>query len=318
LTRRALLLALPPLALLPTLAAAQAPANDLDALMARVLERRADNWKVLHDYVLNEKEKVEVFGPGHKLLFGMLREYTWYLRDGDLVRSPVRFDGVAIDAARRKQYEDNWLQEEHERDERHARREARREAAHDTTGDIGSMVKDGIEPRIISQAYFMKFPFEPGNYYLAGRETMEGREILKIEYYPTHLFDDEHDHQQHHGPPKADDKARQEDQEYERQFNKVSLVTLWVDPREYQIVKFTFDGVDFGFLPGRWLIRADDASASMVMGQPIKGVWLPREISGHGQVTLATGSYEINYGREFLDYQQGEVRTKIRGFTPKD
>jgi hypothetical protein len=318
LTRRALLLGgLLAAALFPLASLAAQQPNDLDALMARVLERRADNWKVLHDYVLNEKEQVEVFGPGHTLLFGMLREYTWYLRDGDLVRSPVRFDGVAIDPARRRQYEDDWLKEEHQRDERKARREARREGARDTTGDIGSIVKEGMEPRIISQAYFMKFPFEPGNYYLAGRETMEGREILKIEYYPTRLFDD--DHQKHHGPPKkTDDKAREEDEEYERKFNKVSLVTLWVDPVEYQIVKFTFDGLDFDFLPGRWLVRADDASASMVMGQPIKGVWLPREISGHGQVTLATGSYEIKYGRQFFDYQQGEVRTKIRGFTPKD
>ena len=25
---------------------------------------------------------------------------------------------------------------------------------------------------------------------------------------------------------------------------------------------------------------------------------------------------EINYGREFYDYQQGEVKTRIQGFTP--
>ena len=51
----------------------------------------------------------------------------------------------------------------------------------------------GTEPRFISEAYFMKFPFEPGNYYLAGRETMDGRPVVKIEYYPSRLFSDDKD-----------------------------------------------------------------------------------------------------------------------------
>ena len=39
----------------------------------------------------------------------------------------------------------------------------------------------------MSEAYFMDFKFEPGNYYLAGREKLEGHDVLRIEYYPTHL-----------------------------------------------------------------------------------------------------------------------------------
>jgi hypothetical protein len=305
---------------------AQEP-NDLDAFMARVLERRADNWKILRDYVLNEKEHVEVFAPGRKLLFGTQREYTWYLRDGTLVRSPVRFDGVAIGDAERKKYEETWSKEEGQREEREARRKAHQNQKSDAedaprepaAGDVTALMREAVEPRIVSQAYFMNFHFEPGNYYLAGRETLEGREILRIEYYPTHLFDEHDKHRD--GPrkePPGNHRDKDKEVEIERQLNKVALVTLWVDPHEYQIVKFTFDNMGFDFLPGRWLVRADDMSLSMVMGQPIKGVWLPREISGRGQVTLANGSYEIRYGREFFDYQQGEVRTKIRGFTPKD
>ena len=37
--------------------------------------------------------------------------------------------------------------------------------------------------------------------------------------------------------------------------NKVSLVTLWVEPKAHQIVKYTFDNVSFDFLPGAWLVR---------------------------------------------------------------
>ena len=37
----------------------------------------------------------------------------------------------------------------------------------------------------------MDFKFEPGNYYLAGREQLDGQQVLRIEYYPKHMFDDE-------------------------------------------------------------------------------------------------------------------------------
>ena len=327
--------------------------TDLDAFMARVLERRSENWKALKDYVLNEKEHFELLGPGRARIFGINREYTWYLRDGLLVRSPVRFDGVAINADERKKYEDNWTREERHRDERRARRNAHADAAADDDdapkdvkgeSDVAALAREASEPRIISQAYFMDFRFEPGNYYLAGRETLEGRQVLRIEYYPEHLFDSDESHRSRRGDKRAyrekdngnkdksgadgggqekkskdkRDRDEQFEQDFERKFNKVALVTLWVDPQEHQIVKFTFNNLDFGFLPGRWLVRADDMTASMVMSQPIQGIWLPREISGSGRITLANGSYEIRYGREFYDYQQGEVKTRIRGYTPKE
>ena len=33
--------------------------------------------------------------------------------------------------------------------------------------------------------------------------------------------------------------------------NKVALITLWVEPSTHQIVKYTFDNVDFEFPAGR-------------------------------------------------------------------
>ncbi len=50
----------------------------------------------------------------------------------------------------------------------------------------------------MSEAYFMDFKFEPGNYYLAGREKLEGQDVLKIEYYPTNLFNDQDDEKTPH------------------------------------------------------------------------------------------------------------------------
>ena len=69
--------------------------SDLDAFMEKVLARRDDNWKKLQQYVLEEKEAFDLTGPGRFPLWGMRREYTWFIRDGIFVRSPTRADGVA-------------------------------------------------------------------------------------------------------------------------------------------------------------------------------------------------------------------------------
>ena len=68
--------------------------------MAQVLTRRDENWKKVQQYILDERERVELRGPGETLLWGTRREYMWYPRDGFFVRSPVRFNGVAISERR--------------------------------------------------------------------------------------------------------------------------------------------------------------------------------------------------------------------------
>src|SRR6266446_8884374 len=79
--------------------------NDLDVFMEQVLARRDDNWKKLQQYILDEQERAELRGPGATLVWGQQRDYTWYVRDGYLVRSPVRFNGVTISAGDRQKYE---------------------------------------------------------------------------------------------------------------------------------------------------------------------------------------------------------------------
>ena len=98
--------------------------------------------------------------------------------------------------------------------------------------------------------------------------------------------------------------------------NKTAMVTLWVDPAEYQIVKYTFDNVWMDFLPGAWLVRVDDIHASMTMGQPFPAVWLPREMNVHAGVSLATGPFEAGYARKFTNYKLAEVKSIIR--VPKE
>jgi outer membrane protein assembly factor BamA len=294
-----------------------ASTSDLDAFMEKVLARREVNRKMLNQYVLDETETFDVFGPGQWPLYRTKRDYTWYERDGMHVRSPVRFNGVTVKEPDRQQYENDWIRREKERQERKAKNE--REKGSVTIGSEGVQVTSGAavtsEPRFVSESYFMDFKFEPGNYYLAGREKLEGQDVLRIEYYPTNLFNDEDDEktprEMKKKPSKNEQKEQQLEQDINRKMNKTALVTLWVDPAEHQIVKYTFDNVWMEFLPAGWLVRIDDIRASMTMGQPFPGVWLPRGMNIHAGFTLALGSYEAGYGRTFSNYREGEVKTKI-------
>ncbi len=312
--------------------------NDLDLLMADTLKNRNEAWLRLHDYILDERESFEILGDDRLALQGFRREYTWFLRDGYLVRSPIRSNGVAISEQERRRYEETWLKDEKDREARQKTREdkkaqeaaAAQAAAVDPPMTVEDVVRQDPQSRFMSEAYFMKFRFEPGNYYLAGREEIDGRPVLKIEYYPTRMFSDEE--RQERRSDRASGKAatekrrerdrdRDREQELEdridRSLNKVTLVTLWVDPAERQIVRFLFDNADFGFLPYRQIVRVEQITGQMTMGRYFDGVWLPKEIRAAGSATLATGTLRFNYAREFYDYRMGEVRARIRAYVPK-
>ena len=327
-----------------------APLTDLDAFMARVLERRNENWRTLHDYILSERETFQILGPAGIPLAGQRREFQWFIRDGYLVRSPVKANGASLGEADRQKYEADWLKKEQEREKRAKEKAAKKDkdsveaelAEELRTVDLGSdkevISVVGSEPRFISEAYFMKFRFEPGNYYLAGREMMDGRPVVKIEYYPTRLFSDDEDRQKKEvsvsaggdvkvqpaqekpadKKPAKRDKGDDLEQEIEAALNKVTMVTMWIDPQEFQIVRFAFDNADWGFLPGRAIVRVDQAKATMTMGRYFDNIWLPKEIAFNFGATFAAGSYTFRYGREFYDYRRGEVSAKIRGYVPKE
>ncbi len=312
-----------------------APPNDLDAFMARVLEKRNENWRTLHDYILSERETFEILGPASIPLHGLRREFHWFVRDGYLIRSPLKANGVTLSESERQKYEDRWLAGEKAREKRardaeekrakQAEERSKAQLSISVTGDVqfSGFEGQGPEPRFISEAYFMRFKFEPGNYYFAGREQLDGREVVKIEYLPSNLFEDDkaRDRRKDTAREKKPERRSREDdhdERLDRAMNKTSTVTMWIDPAEHQIVRFTFDNVDWGFLPARQIARVDEARASMTMGRVFDTVWLPRDITFTGAATFATGTVRFTYGREFFDYRRGEVSAKIRGYVPKE
>jgi hypothetical protein len=99
------------------------PVTELDAFMEKVLARREVNRQTLKQYILDESEEFEVLGPGRWPLYRTRRDFTWYVRDGVHVRSPLRFDGVAVDEEARVRYERRWLEREKRRQEERIKKE---------------------------------------------------------------------------------------------------------------------------------------------------------------------------------------------------
>lgn len=298
--------------LLAVLAVVPAAAQtDLDAFMQRVMERRDDNWKKLQQYILDQREVIELRGPDRAVMWGDRREFTWYMRDGRFVQSPVRFNGVEISDADRRKYEADFIKREQERAKRRAE-------------DPTEIAADPAEPQFITSAYFLRFKFESGKYALVGRESLEGRQVLRVEYYPTKLFEETRSDR----PERESERRRAERQkneplqrEVQRVLNKASLVTLWIDPANHQILKYTFDNVGSGLsalsitvnnLPLGWLAQVEELRASMTMGEAFPDVWLPRALEMRFGVAMAVGQFDVQYGVEYHDYRRADVTSTIR------
>ena len=291
--------------------------NDLDAFMQRVVARRDDNWKKLQQYILDEREVAELRGPGNTRMWGQDREYTWFIRDGYFIRSPVKFDGVTIGEDERRKAEDQYLQLAQRRDARAAAREASATGeskptaeADNSLANVDGLIRQTRQPQFVSSAYFLRFKFDEGRYALVGREQFEGRDVLRVEYYPTKLYEGRQDGQGRRGGDK-DNKQNRQEAELRRVMNKVALVTLWIEPASHQIVKYTFDNINFDFLPGQWLVHVDSAKASMTMSQPFTDVWLPRGLEVNVGLTLATGEVSFRSTVTYHDYREATVTSKV-------
>jgi hypothetical protein len=294
--------------LLPSFPAPHAE-TDLDALMRQVLARRDDNWKKLQQYVLDEREQIEIRGPSHAPIWGERREYTWFVREGHFVRSPVKINGAQLSEGDRQKYEVEFLRRSKERDSRVSRPPT---PGGDSLPEPAESSVDGLlrqvrEPQFVSSAYFLRFKFEEDRYALVGRETLDGRETLRIEYFPSNLFSE----RQRRRLARSHDRNDPRDAEVLRLINKVALVTLWVEPTSQQVVKYTFDNLDLDFLPGQWLVRLDSVRASMTMSQPFPDVWLPRDLDVSIAADMAAGRFDVRWSVAYDNYRQPEVKTKV-------
>jgi len=284
--------------------------SDLDAFMRQVVAHRDENWKKLQQYVLDERESFELRGPTRLPIFGQRREYTWYIRDGLFVRSPVKFNGVAIGDAERKKFESDYLERAKKRDLRARGLSVEPPSDESDVNDVGGLLRQTREPEFVSSAYFLRFKFEEGKYALVGRETLDGRDVLRVEYFPREMFTP-NNRRRPNDKDKESAKDRAKNLEMQRLMNKVSLITLWIEPNAHQIIKYTFDNVGFDFLPVSWLLHVSDAKATMKMTQPFPDVWLPDSLEVNVALMIATGQFDLRYALDYHDYRQPDVTTKV-------
>lgn len=255
----------------------QKPTNldDIDAFMAKVLERRDTNWDQLYDYVFNEREIMEIKGDiDIPAIQSFVNEWRWFVRDGYLVRSPLSHNGINVSEQERLKYEEQWIEETKERRK---------------------------EGETADREQFFGFDFEPGNYFYAGRTTVDGREVAIVEYYPDVKITS--------AKPKDDD-------DYDDMVENSMMVTLYIYPQEFQVVQMTMHNAGFDFLPGRWLVRVTGIEATMKMDKPLGDVWMPNRISGMASLAMATGDISVSYRREYYDYSRAKVKVRFR-FAPR-
>jgi hypothetical protein len=295
--------------------------TDLNEFMKVVLEKRDENWKKLQQYILDEREKVEVRGPAGLAVWGQRREYQWFIRDGFFVRSPLTADGVQVPESDRRKYEENFLKRAKARDEREKKGATGGEKAPEASGGSISIGGGGVEvllaqsrqPQFIDTAYFMRFKFDNGRYALVGKEKFDGVDVLQVEYYPTKLFSDEPGSDRER---RTQERRKQNDAGFEKTMdhlmNKNSKVTLWIEPNSHQIVKYVFDNVQLDFLPASWLVRMEELKASMTMSQPFKDVWLPRDVEMYFSAMLAIGMFDVRFSLDYHDYREATTAARIK------
>ena len=295
--------------------------SELDRFMAQVLTTQGRNVAAGLEYVLDERAEVRFSGPDRDTLFR--GDFTWYAREGVFVRSPVRIDGVPIGEEDRRTYEARWLERERER-------QRARTGAGETAGDeavagnddlmmhwmlggfgadtaqVASGPGDDVEvgdPGFVASAYGpVDGLFDSGTYYLVGSEAWDGHDVLRIEYYRDRP-----------GSPSGDEGQPGDDAEIDGEWSKTMLLTLWVDPVQRQIVRYSLENLGLGFLPARWVVRLDDVTASMSMRQPFAGVWMPERIEMRAVMRLATGTYELRSARTFSNYREAVTGGRVLG-----
>src|SRR5207344_682922 len=76
------------------------------------------NWKKLEQYIFDERESFEMRGTNRVPIWGERRTYTWYIKDGFFVRSPLKVNGATVGEADRRKAEDAYLKQAQKRETR--------------------------------------------------------------------------------------------------------------------------------------------------------------------------------------------------------
>ena len=162
--------------------------------MRQVVARRDDNWKKLQQYILDERERSSCAAPNRAADLGraprlhlvhprrVLRPQPGEVQRRRRSARPIAASPKPSTCARQKR------RDSARRRDAARRRPQRRRARADVGDESAALLRQTREPQFISSAYFLRFKFEEGKYALVGRETLDGRDVLRVEYYPARMF----------------------------------------------------------------------------------------------------------------------------------
>ena len=140
--------------------------------------------------------------------------------------------------------------------------------------------------------------FEAGRYAVLGRERVDGVDAVRLEYFPTRLFDDG-------VHPVGDDAV------YRALASAATRVTLWVDPRTQQILRYSCEGMPYDFLPASWALRIERSTATMTMTEAFPSVWLPGHVDREVTLRTALGAVVLRESLDYTDFRQPDVQGRI-------
>src|SRR5207237_295211 len=175
--------------------------------------------KKLQQYILDEREETILNGPGGLRLWGEQKDYTWFIRDGFFIKSPVKANGATVGESDRRKFEDEYLRRTQRRD---ARGPFQNDPADSEPTNVDGLIRQTRQPQFVSSSYFLRFKFDEGRYALAGREMFEGRDVLRVEYYPTKLY--EPNRRGRRGGLHIEEGRDRESDEIRRLLNKVAVI----------------------------------------------------------------------------------------------
>ena len=224
-------------------------------------------------------------GPKRVPIWGERREYTWFIRDGFFVRSPTKFNGVdhrrgrapevrgrlpqagagaRQERATRRQRDARRLRP-HDR-WRHRRRPPERPATGSRRTSAASFARTASRNSSRRPTSCASSSRRASTRWSATRRSTAAT-CCASSTTRTRMFSGTDRRRTRQGTPPTTIAAR--DAEFQRLMNKVALVTLWVEPKAHQIVKYTFDNVGFDFLPAQWLVHVSDVKATMTVGPAV-------------------------------------------------
>lgn len=252
--------------------------SEIDAFMRKAIETRSKDWDKRYDYVFREVEELKISGDiGDAPFAGFVKEWSWYVKDGYLVRSPISVDGMPVSDEERERSERRWIK---------------------------SLQKQSEKGKQADENQFFGFKFKPGNYFFAGREQIDGHDVVVIDYYPNKRLTE------------RDIRRAEKNDDFDVQVEKALAVTLYADVNEPRIVRMVMHNTGMDFLPGQALVKVLDVQAIMQMFENEGGDWLPKEIYVGGVAATASGEINVSYVRRFDDYRKAKVKVQFR-FAPK-